>query len=107
LPSKFTRSPAAVIRDDLHRFPHLLDGRRERQPVPLPHDDLAGEPEPEREPARGQVPERRGGLAVHDRVRVCTGMTPLAILRAWVWVAIRVDSTMASAPDASPTHAVR
>ena len=40
-------------------------------------------------------------------VRVCTGMTPLAILSVWVCVAIRVDSTMASAPEASPTQAVR
>jgi hypothetical protein len=34
-------------------------------------------------------------------------MTPLAILMVVVWVAISVERTMASAPEASPTHAVR
>ena len=40
-------------------------------------------------------------------VRVCTGMTPLAIWSVFVCVAISVDSTIASAPEASPTQAVR
>jgi hypothetical protein len=40
-------------------------------------------------------------------VRVCTGMTPLAICSVCVCVAIKVDSTMASVPEASPIHAVR
>ena len=40
-------------------------------------------------------------------VRVCTGITPLAILSVRVCVAISVESAIASRPDASPTHAVR
>ena len=40
-------------------------------------------------------------------VRVWTGMTPLAILSVRVWVAISVESAIASRPEASPTHAVR
>ena len=93
--------------DDLHRLPHLLDGRRERQPVPLPHDDLARQPEAEREAARGQVPERRRGLPVHDRRARLHRDHPVGDPERRVWVAINVDSTMASAPEASPTQAVR
>jgi len=40
-------------------------------------------------------------------VRVWTGMTPLAIRILEVWVATRVESTIASAPEASPTQAAR
>src|SRR6185369_6342807 len=116
--------------DDLDGLAHLLDGRRERQTMPLPDDDLARQPEAEPEPARGEVRERRRRLHLDSPrpspnrpgarcasvaaacpytigVRVCTGMTPLAIRSVFVCVAISVDSTIASAPDASPTQAVR
>ena len=52
--------------DDLHGFANLLERWREAEPVPVPDDDLAREPDAEHDPVGREVIERGRALAEDD-----------------------------------------